>query len=73
MSGWLPSQSGPITQPCGCVNHIGGEITYCRMHGAAEEIARTLRETVVAHCPSDAMFCSTCTPARALLARLDTP
>lgn len=36
-----------------------------------EELAEMLRKTVEVHCRTDRFFCGTCSPARALLARMD--
>ena len=33
----------PVKTDCGCVNHHGGEITYCPTHALALEMAVTLR------------------------------
>ena len=47
------------------------EAEYLRLAAEHAELRVALMASVSNHCRDDKMFCSTCTPARALLARLD--
>lgn len=34
----------PVALPCGCVNRLGGEIDFCRLHKAAPAMLEALKE-----------------------------
>jgi hypothetical protein len=36
----------PVKAECGCVNHGGGEITFCALHRAAPDLLSALRDLV---------------------------
>lgn len=74
--GWCTCPS-PVRHDCGCVNHNGGEITYCPTHDAATEMLALLRTFVGT---TDATVAEATWPsgpwlhfadARALLARIE--
>lgn len=37
-----------------------------------QELVDALKASIANHCPNDAFFCGTCSPARKLLARVDS-
>lgn len=39
----------PVPQPCGCVNHAGGEVTYCPTHEAAPDMWRAVTAFLAKH------------------------
>jgi hypothetical protein len=51
--------------------NFGADERLCRLHSAAGQLLDALRASVGNHCPDDKMFCSTCTPARALIAYIE--
>lgn len=65
----------PVPMACGCVNHNGGEITYCPTHDAAPEMYYFVKLAAGIACPGRTECgkrfpCDGCR-ARALLARIE--
>jgi hypothetical protein len=42
-----------------------------RLIAAAPDLLATLRAVIANHCPNDSVFCSTCTRARAVIAKAE--
>lgn len=42
-----------------------------RLIAAAPELLAALKATVANHCPNDKMFCGSCSPARAVIAKAE--
>lgn len=36
----------PVPASCGCLNHNGGEITFCKLHAAAHELLEAAKNFV---------------------------
>lgn len=38
------ASENPVSQPCGCVNLMGGEIRFCPLHAAAPALLAALKD-----------------------------